>query len=82
MWIFAVLATLASTFLPALFPPCYLFTEVGTVVVSGAKRENLLGVSADGILHCMYDSINCPYKKISLEIKCPFNLDNPYMDPF
>ena len=63
---------------------------MGTVVVSGAKRGNLLGVSADGILHCMYDGINCPYndgicdhtKKISLEIKCPFNLDNPYMDPF
>ena len=74
--------------MPALFPPCYVFTEVGPIVISGEKRENLLAVSADGVFHCIHDGIECPFddnsmdhtKKISLEIKCPYNNENPYPD--
>ena len=74
--------------MPALFPPCYVLTEVGPVVISGEKRENLLAVSADGVLHCIHNGIDCPFddnsmdhtKKISLEIKCPYNNENPYAD--
>ena len=79
---------MASTILPALFPPCFVLTEVGPVIIGGENRENLLGVSVDGIVHCINDGIDCPYddescdhtKIISLEIKCPYNCENPYTD--
>lgn len=74
--------------MPALFPPCYILSEVGPVVISGEKRENLLAISADGVFHCVHYGIDCPFddgsidhnKKVSLEIKCPFNCNNPYTD--
>ena len=66
----------------------FVLTEFGPVIVGGDNTENLLGVSADRIIHCINDVINCPHndnycdhtKKISLEIKCPYNYDNPYTD--
>ena len=74
--------------MPALFPPCYVFREVGPVIVSGEIRDELLCVSADGVIECI-NGKDCCYsdetldheKKITIEIKCPFNLDNPFYNP-
>lgn len=84
-----VIGTLVSCVLPALFPPCYVFREVGPVVADGENRDNLLCVSADGIIECINASQECHYAtedndhkmKIPVEIKCPFNLDNLFYDP-
>ena len=74
--------------MPALFPPCYVFREVGPVIVSGEIREELLCVSSDSVIECINGN-DCCYsdetldhaKKITVEIKCPFNLDNPFYNP-
>ena len=83
-----VIGTLLSQVMPALFPPCYVFREVGLVIVSGKIREELLCVSSDGVIECINGN-DCCYsdetldhaKKITVEIKCPFNLDNPFYNP-
>ena len=83
-----VIGTLLSQVMPALFPPCYVFREVGPVIVSGEIREELLCVSSDGVIECINGN-DCCYsdetldhaKKITVEIKCPFNLDNPFYNP-
>ena len=83
-----VIGTLLSQVMPALFPPCYVFQEVGPVIVSGEIREELLCVSSDGVIECINGN-DCCYsdetldhmKKITVEIKCPFNLDNPFYNP-
>ena len=85
-----VVATLVGLAVPVFFPPCYVYREVGIVIVGGEHTENLLGVSADGILECKNGykdcEFNCSQKfglnPIPVEIKCPFNKDNPYYDKF
>ena len=50
----------------------------------------MLGVSADGLLECEYGYTNCKFKcsekfgskSIPVEIKCPYNKDNPYYDKY
>ena len=76
--------------LPALCPPCHVFKEVGTVIVTSENDENLLGVSADGVIECCNNYTNCEYncteenevKCIPVEVKCPFNRDNPFYDKY
>ena len=54
------------------------------------KKDNLLGVSADGVLECQNGYTNCKFncsekcgiKPIPVEIKCPYNKDNPYYDKY
>ena len=85
-----VIATIVGLALPSLFPPCYIYREVGTVVINGENKDNLLGVSADGLLECEYGYTNCKFncsekfgsKPIPVEIKCPYNKDNPYYDKY
>ena len=52
-----VIGTLLSQVLPALFPPCYVFREVGPVIVSGEIREELLCVSSDGVIVLMETTV-------------------------
>ena len=63
---------------------------MGIVVINGENKDNLLGVSADGLLKCEYGYTNCKFnclekcgiKPIPVEIKCPYNKDNPYYDKY
>ena len=76
--------------LPALFPPCFIFREVGPVIIHGEEQENILVVSADGLIKCSNGSKNCRFnccaqfgdKPIPVEIKCPYNHDNPYYEKY
>ena len=85
-----VIATIIGLALPSLFPLCYIFHEVGTVVINRKNKDNLLGVSADGLLECEYGYTNCKFncsekfgsKPIPVENKCPYNKDNPYYDKY
>ena len=85
-----VVATLVGLALPVFFAPCYVYREVGIVIVGGEHTENLLGVSADGVLECRNGYKDCEFncsKKfgvnpIPVEIKCPYNKDNPYYDKY
>ena len=85
-----VTATLVALAIPSLYPPCHVFTEVGSVIISDGNDKNILGVSADGVIQCSYEYTNCPYKctkneeiqRIPVEIKCPYNTNNPYYDKY
>ena len=63
---------------------------MGIVVINGENKDNLLGVSADGVLECQNGYTNCKFncskkcgiKPIPVEIKCPYNKDNPYYDKY
>ena len=76
--------------IPSLYPPCHVFTEVGIVIINYGNDENILGVSADGVIQCSYEYTNCPYKCtendeikwIPVEIKCPYNRNNPYYEKY
>ena len=76
--------------IPSLYPPCHVFTEVGTVIINYGNDENILGVSADRVIQCSYEYTNCPYKCtendeikwIPVEIKCPYNRNNPYYEKY
>ena len=76
--------------IPSLYPPCHVFTEVGSVIIKDGNDENILGVSADGVIQCSYEYTNCPYKcmendeiqRIPVEIKCPYNRNNPYYEKY
>ena len=61
-----VIGTLLSQVLPALFPPCYVFREVGPVIVSGQIREELLRVSSDGVIECINGN-DCCYSDEKLQ---------------
>ena len=52
-------ATLISTVVPAYLPACYAFYEVGPTFVNSPDNNNLLEVSADGLLQCSF-SKDCP----------------------
>ena len=83
-----MIGTVVSQVMPALLPPCYVFREVGPVIVSGGIRDELLCVSADGVIECI-NGKDCCYSDekldhtntITVEIKCPFHLDNPFYNP-
>ena len=74
-------ATLISTIVPAYLPACYAFYEVGPTFVNSHDRDNLLEVSADGILQCSFEK-ECPNynihgeQKILVEIKSPVPQEN------
>ena len=75
--------------IPSLYPPWHVFT-VGTVIINSGNNENILGVSADAVIQCSYEYTNCPYKctendeikQIPVEIKCPYNRNNPYYEKY
>ena len=71
--------------MPAFLPDCYRYLEVGPSFISGAEKEQLIEVSADGVVQCM-DS-NCTNththaKKIIIENKCPYPTDNVPHEPY
>ena len=75
-------ATLVTSILPAYLPACYAFFEVGGTFIQGNVFQNLMEVSADGILQCIAGDNNCPNyhihgdRKILVEIKSPVLQEN------
>ena len=72
------IATLVSTFLPAFFPPCHKYQEIGSLFIPTANNATFMIVSPDGLISCMancdrcQDRIHFPTVKLGVEIKCPF----------
>lgn len=72
------LATLVGKVMPAFFPPCAIYLDVGPVFLKGSTVERLIEVSADGLITSTECSEACkdledkhiPY--YAVEIKCPF----------
>ena len=64
--------------IPALKPKCYSFYEVGPQFIHGQTQENLIEVSADGIIECPVGptcsnkKIADPHKHIVVEAKCMY----------
>ncbi|MCG8623731.1 MAG: YqaJ viral recombinase family protein, partial [Proteobacteria bacterium] len=75
-------ATFISTVLPAYLPACFAFYEVGPASINSEKRDNLLEVSADGILQCSHGGKDCPNyhihgeRRILIEMKSPVPQEN------
>ena len=46
------IAMLISTVVPAYLPACYAFYELGPAFVHSEEQQNILEVSADGLLQC------------------------------
>ena len=76
------IATIISTIIPAYLPACFAFYEVGPAFVGSEKNENLLEVSADGLLQCSSGYESClnyelhGNRKIVVEIKSPTPQEN------
>ena len=76
------IATLISTVVPAYLPACYAFYELGPAFVHSEERQNILEVSADGLLQCSNRTDSCPNyevhrdRKILVEIKSPVPKEN------
>ena len=72
------ISTLVGLMLPALKPKCYSFYEVGPQFIHGQTRENLIEVSADGVIECPVGptcsnkKIVDPHKCIVVEAKCMY----------
>ena len=70
--------------MPAFLLDCYRYMEVGPSFISGAEKERLIEVSADGVVQCM-DS-NCTnthtHAKIIIENKYPYLTDNVLHEPY
>ena len=78
------ISTFVGLMLPALKPKCYSFYEVGPQFIHSQTQENLIGVSADGIIECPVGPtcsnkrIADPYKRIVVEAKCMYpSTDSP-----
>ena len=56
-----VIATLVSCILPAFFPPCLCYFEVGPMFIHTDKRRNFIEVSPDGVIKCTLGP-KCPYQ--------------------
>ena len=75
-------ATLVSTVVPAYLLACHSFYEVGPAFVHLETRQNLLEVSADGVLRCSHGGKDCPNyhihgdRTILVEIKSPVPQEN------
>ena len=73
---------LISTVVPAYLPACYAFYELGPAFVHSEERQNILEVSADGLLQCSNGTDSCPNyelhrdRKILVEIKSPVPKEN------
>ena len=61
------IATLVGLLMPALLPSCFSFFEVGPQFIDGVHRENLIEVSADGIITCTHGD-SCMLKKLNLTV--------------
>ena len=48
------IASLVGLIMPDLLPSCFSFFEVGPQFIHGVHRENLIKVSADGIINCTH----------------------------
>ena len=74
-------ATLLSTVVPAYLPACYAFYKVGPTFINAEDRDNLLEVSADGLLQCSFGK-DCPNyhihgdRRILVEMKSPVPQEN------
>ena len=73
------ISALVGLILPALKPKCYSLYEVGPQFIHGKTRQNLIEVSADGIIECP-NGPTClnkraadPHKCIVVEAKCIFS---------
>lgn len=71
-------ATLCSVIMPAFFPKCFKFFEIGCIFENGRVTDDLLEVSPDGIAECANSCRNeCrnvfgnAIHPFVLEIKCP-----------
>ena len=55
------IASVVGLLMPALLPSCSTFFEVGPQFIHGVHRENLIKVSADGIINCTHGD-SCLFK--------------------
>ena len=56
------IASVVGLLMPALLPSCFAFFEVGPQFIHGIHRENLIKVSADGIINCTHGD-SCLFKQ-------------------
>ena len=73
-------ATLCGIVIPAFFPRCHKFTEVGSYHIASVTQEKFMLVSPDGIIKCTENcdqpcesKMNFPIGPIVVEIKSPFS---------
>ena len=83
-------ATLSSVFIPAFFPKCHKFQEMGSLFLPHGNYPNLMIVSPDGLITCSEgcgpsgcdNRIMFPTGNISIEIKSPYTpIENKRMLP-
>ena len=61
-------ASIVGVIMPAIFPPCHIFVEVGPYFLGTQDRQYMLEVSADGFITCRYEGQDCPHN-CSLDFK-------------
>ena len=48
------IATLVGAIMPALLPPCYMYFEVGSIILKTPSGRDIICVSPDGLLMCTF----------------------------
>ena len=74
-----VIATLVSSILPAFFPPCFCYFEVGPMFINTERIQHFIEVSPDGVLRCTLEP-DCPYKNKPLHMTMGVEVKSPYPD--
>lgn len=80
-------ATVVGRLLPAWYPPCHNFFQVGLAFMGPNERPHMIEVSADGVIQCENLGGQCPYAHlhvteghIVVELKCKYpEQDLPHM---